>query len=670
MRNPLPVLAAALLAAAGAFAADLPTWQTTDEPAWREVEFTDASGGFHSLHCRWSECGTKIKTGQAALYLLERVGSEPYTTYTPYHAQYAETYFDKSIEWIKEKTTTVPAQSSKTTYKSQLSRFVLDLSSNPNKAVIKGTDVAISIDPQHPAFDVINPIYRVLPPIAAANDVPAAPAKPTPKPAPDKPAPGKPAPGTTTHAKPKPKPSVHPGAPAAAFPLYTIETKWLTPKELSDYTLATGPTAKPDAIVAASKTARDAVLNNLRPEKSAGYAKLLAEGTSVQIEPYLWAIPFYKDLEVHLSKDERDQLLTIVKSTTPGGAHSDFASPNAQLEYDNAMKTLFDAGTTSVSVKAHVQAHQVTLKFRAMLPQKPGAGPNDPPVQLSAADLAKLPKADQDAYNTEWAAAKTDDDKRAVNKKYSDKIAALNPAAPGTGDDAPIDPKSIKSLKDLQNGHSAARQLEYCKLLSSDAGPDCGPILSNADAATSKCNALTGADQTATIKLRNDCMAKINACTPPAAGAKPLTVPSAGLPDDLRQYCATMIANATTPVNPIGTGGGPDKPPAIDNNPCGAGGKGKPAAKPGDKPVDPSTVAGKDEDPCPKKDGDKPDANFYSNLGNGVGIGIFGLLVASFFGGPLLMLAVGVAAGVGAYYASKAIQAPPPKDDKDKKKGS
>ncbi len=79
-----------------------------------------------------------------------------------------------------------------------------------------------------------------------------------------------------------------------------------------------------------------------------------------------------------------------------------------------------------------------------------------------------------------------------------------------------------------------------------------------------------------------------------------------------------------------------------------------------------SANPGDDKDPCPKGDDPKPDTNFYTNMGNGIAAGIGGLLLASFFGGPLLMLAAAVVCGVGAYYLSKSIDDPPSPAKKDK----
>lgn len=634
MRNPLPVLAAVFLAAAGAFAGDLPTWTAQEEPwgSWRIVNFTDAAGKGHSLWCRWSECGN-VKSGSAPLYVVERQSSESYT------------YYSGFWDWRGSK-------SSKTSYSTQLSHYTLNLN-NPQKAVIAGTSAAFPVYGED-SLTPLGYIIRVMPPLTMANDQPA-PTAPVGTPVVRRP----PSPTGTGHHTPPPpvntpagpttpaktKPAVHPGDAAATFPLYPLERAWLTPQERSAYDEATAAT-----LVAAAKKAREAVAKNLRPEASAGYTALLAAGTSVQIEPYLGKIKFYSGSEVELSKDERDALATILKSTTAGGPHSDFSLPNAQLEYDAAMRPILDPATKHPLVSAHVKANQIVKKFREMLPKKPGAGPNDgPPVRLADADLAKLPKADQDAYNSEWAAAKTDDDKRAVNQKYAAKIAALNPG--GTASSS-FDPSVIKSTTDLL-GLTPENQLKFCSMLRSDnpAVGNCGDVMANGMNATDECtkkypnvvDSSTGsAKSTQVLANRNACIAQINACQPQTAGDKPLTIDSSKLPKALRDYCATLLTNnASTGGNTpnIGTGGVVPSPGS---------------SAPGD-------------DKEKKKDDDKkPDANFYSNLGNGVAMGIFGLLVASFFGGPLLMLGAAVVLGVGGYYASKHIQAPP--DDKDKKK--
>ncbi|HEX4048492.1 MAG TPA: hypothetical protein VH309_11685, partial [Elusimicrobiota bacterium] len=406
----------------------------------------------------------------------------------------------------------------------------------------------------------------------------------------------------------------------------------------------------------AEKKARTFVEANLRPEAQKGYQALVDAGQFDKIEDYLTNVKPYSGDEVLLTKVEHDALAAVLQTA----GHSDFTYPNAMQQYDYEMRSIMDPATHLPLVSAHVLAHQITVKFRAMVPAKPGPqDPNAPPAMLSDADLAKLSPADQAAYKKEWAAAKTDDDRRAVNKKYLDKIAALKPGGGTGGPSTPFDPSSIKTLDDLKR-HTPAEQKQFCSALSSNAGAagNCGDILANADAATLKCNSMTGTDQTATLKARNDCMAKINACKP-QAGGQTSGIPSASLPKDLRDYCATLLANdnQADPDHKIGTGGSS----AIDGNPCpGSSAKGATDGTTG------AAAPGKDADPCKKPDDKKPDPNFYTNLGNGLSFGIGGLLLASFIGGPLLMLAVGVAAGVAGYYVSKNITEPP----KDKKGGS
>ena len=656
MRNPLPVLAAALLAAAGAFAADLPTWKTTDEPygAWRVVEFADAAGAGHYLYCRWSECGANVTRGQAPLYVFEKAGEEHYMASAPYQPQYAQTYAGKSWEWLKGKTTNVEFQSTKTTFKSELSRFVLDMSSKPNKALIKGTAVAIPVDPEHAAVSPTGWIFRVLAPVAVADDAP--------KPAPVPPVKPNPAPGPKPKPVPLPKPKTpvvtqpaptQPGA-HAAVELIVLERYWLMPKERTLYDDAIKPEKKPtaDALQQAYKKARETVAKNLRDELKAPYNALVAAGTFDQIEDLLTG-KNYSGWEIQLKPEEYQALLAVVKTAD---AHADFAAPNAAAQYDIEMKSIL--GTDGkVNLNEHVLAHKITEKFRAMLPgAKPGQTPSGAPAMLTQDDFAKIPnQADRDAlwasYQDDWGKADTDDKKRAVNtdylKRIADKVAAAQPPAPPH---PTPDFKNTRTLPEF-NLLSDAEKKALCSMITPGTGggmDSCGDILANADAATAKCMSATGDTPTAKAKAKSDCMAKVNACKAPAnaPASTPAPAPSNGTPTDaIRAACVAFNAGAAPPDPRPNIGTGDVTGSGIDKSPC-PGAKPATAGAPGDH-------SGKDVDPCPK-DGDKgPDPNFYTNLGNGVAFGIGGLLLASFFGGPLLMIGVAVAAGVGGYFFSK-----------------
>jgi hypothetical protein len=178
MRNPLPVLAAAMLAVASAFAADLPTWTVKEEPwgTWRVVNFVDESGHDRELWCRWAECSYDKKSGTAPLYVFERKSSEEYT-YTEHVWKPAPASSDVSIasrygSALWDKVVGKSSASSKTTYDTKLSVYVLDMSAQPHKAVpSKGQAVAVQDRAQAVPLGYI---LKVNPPSGVADDLPQA----------------------------------------------------------------------------------------------------------------------------------------------------------------------------------------------------------------------------------------------------------------------------------------------------------------------------------------------------------------------------------------------------------------------------------------------------------------------------------------------------------------
>ena len=642
MRNPLPVLAAALLAAVGAFATDLPKWQTKDESfsAWRVIEFKDASGANHYLYCRWSECGANVKSGQATLYALEKASDEHYMASAPYNPQHAGTYAGKTWEWLKGKTTDVQFQSTKTTFMSEVSRFALDMSSKPNKAVIKGTNVAIPVEPEHEAVSETGWIFRVLQPVAVADDAP-------------KPAPAKPGPVASPRRRsktPPAKPKKH--GKHTATKLSTLERFWLIPPERAAYDASINAAKKPSAsaLQAAYRKGRETVATNLREELKKPYNDLVAAGTFDKIEDLLTGKNYSGD-EVALRPEEYEALKTVLKTAD---AHTDFKAPNAAGQYD-IEHLPYLAPDGKVNLNEHLMAHRVTEKFRDMRPKKPGDAVN-PFAPLTDADFARIPdKVQREAlkkqYDEAWAKADTNEKKTAVNKDFRAKIDQLVAAAtskPST----PFNPGDITSLDKLK-ALAPDDQKKFCSALSSDAGAlaNCGDILGNADAAVTKCMGAKGDNPTSMAKAKSDCMAKVNACKVQASGTS--GIPSSNLPKDMRDYCAKFLADASGPTPPISSGGLTKTPSGIDTSPC-------PGSKV--KAGDPGAPASSDTNPCPKKPEKAPsDPNFLSNVGNGMMMGLSAMLLGSFFGGPLLMLAVGIAAGIGGYFVSKKITAP---DDK------
>jgi len=661
MRNPLPVLAAALLTAAGAVAGDLPAWKPVEEPysAWRYVDFTDAAGTHHTLYCRWSQCGAKVKTGTAPLYVLEEAGRQSYTASEPYHPQYAETYAGKTWEWLKGKTQNVEFQSTKTTFKSEVSRFVLDMSADPNKAVVKGTDVAIPVEPEHAAVSPTGWLFIVLSPVSVADDAPkpVSPKQPIPKP---KPKPAEPKSPATT--QPAPKPGAH-KAPDLSF----LERHWMIPTERTAYedsvTAAKGAHA---ALQAAYKKGRETVATNLRKELQSQYNAYVSDGKFDQIDGYLTG-KNYSGFEIMLRPEEYEALKKVLRTAD---SHADFTQPNAAAQYDQEMKPILGPEGNKPKIDEHLLAHRITEKFRGMLPPKPGAPPTvDPYAPLTDADFNRITdKAQRDdlrkQYDADWAKADTNDKKAAVNKDYRARIDKLVAAQPPAAPPSSFDPSKITSLEKLKALPREDR-IKFCSGMTSDAGAlgQCGDILANADAATTKCMAAKGADATSTAKAQNDCMAKVNACKASAGAAAPRRTSMADLPKDMQAFCANLLLGQNGPPPTIGTGAGGSLTVA---SPCPPGSKAKPQSDDA-KAKDPTVEKGDDVDGCAKVDKPGPDPNFYTNLGNGLSFGVGGLLLASFFGGPALMLAVGLAAGVGGYYWSKSITEPKKDKDKDKK---
>ena len=269
---------------------------------------------------------------------------------------------------------------------------------------------------------------------------------------------------------------------------------------------------------------------------------------------------------------------------------------------------------------------------------KPGEDPLS--KRLEEKDLEKLSPAERKSYENEWSDDLPLETRLAINQNYLAKIAAsTNAARPG-------ELGEIKTLHDLQflpsgDPRPLSQQKRFCMALSSDA-----------EAAGNNTDALTTAYKGTSDCLkfpagspeRVACEAAVGRSAP--AGTTRTTINSTTLPKDLRDYCATMLAGVT--------GGGTQATiPTIGTSAV---------------PPSPGTI-GKDHEDSDKDDKDgkggkhkKGDPNFYTNLANGMAVGIAGLILGSFFGGPLIMAAVAIVAGVGAFLLSSSINRP--KDDK------
>src|SRR6185312_2430062 len=159
-----------------------------------------------------------------------------------------------------------------------------------------------------------------------------------PAPEPKKPLPKKPEPKKPEPKKPEPKQPAPPAGAHAQVPLSLMETYWLAPDERKAYTDAIDASKKPNkaAKQAAYKKGRDTVAKNLRDELQAPYAKLVADGQFDQIDALLmnknWAV-----FDTYLHDEEYEALKKVLRTPT---AHSDFKQANAALEYDAEMKPI------------------------------------------------------------------------------------------------------------------------------------------------------------------------------------------------------------------------------------------------------------------------------------------------------------------------------------------
>ncbi len=617
MRKPFPLFAAALFAAAGAFAAALPTWTPHEQPwgSWRVVNFTDENGKDHELWCRWEECSWNKTSGKAPLYVFERKSDQPYTYTEHIWAKPApsssESLASRYYQAVKNKVVGASSISSKTTYATLVSKYELDMSSKPNKAVAAGHSFPVEDRAQ---MTPAGYILIVQPPTGVADDLPA---------------PKAPGTSTATHARrTRRKRSVKAGASVA---LTDSEEGWLTADERANYEAAADKKPAPAAaeLLKLDAQTRAQVEINLRDAAKAGYKTLIAgKFTAKQIDLYLdiKKVPHYTGDEVELRKDERAALAKVL-TATPGFA-------NAQLAYDAAMRTVKGPGMQPDDY--HVAAHRVVVKFRALIPVAPGnvAAPGAPPSRLSDADLAKLPKADQDAYNAKWNDPKTtDDEKRALNKQYADKITGLA-GAPGAASGKPVDLSLIKTLPQF-NLLGVDDKQKLCKGMAITGGAaSCGDVAVNASADMIACMKMpTGT--AAQEKQRSDCMAKASACKE----QKPAAAPASTLTPEVQQACKDFLAGLSPNPNPTRSDVSTPAPPS-------------PTTSASQTPL----TADLTDTGSSKKS--KSDPNFLPNLTNAIPFGLGGLLLGSFFGGPLLMLAVGLVAGVGAYYLSKSINAP------------
>ncbi|MFI5362485.1 MAG: hypothetical protein ACHQ49_10990 [Elusimicrobiota bacterium] len=312
---------------------------------------------------------------------------------------------------------------------------------------------------------------------------------------------------------------------------------------------------------------------------------------------------------------------------------------------------------------------------------------------LSADEQGALTDKERKEYVKRWAAAKTDDAKRAVNKEFMVKVAAARKAeenrkappltdkeialltpqekaaydqemkAAGT-DKAKQGAVSLKYRKTLArrnidafNNLTHAQKKDVCDLdkntvasgMVSVATGACDPAQMTQDIISAKC------------KGDAECMKNFKCdVTAPQTAAPPAAVPSDSKITDptgkVQSACAGLLPEDTEGDHKGRSAVTKDSKAKLDKNPCPK------ATQVAGKPGDPA--AGDDgakENPCGEKKAF--DDRWSNNLANAMPFALSALVLGSFFGGPLVMAAFAVAAGVGAYLLSKKIGAPPKKDD-------
>jgi hypothetical protein len=424
---------------------------------------------------------------------------------------------------------------------------------------------------------------------------------------------------------------------AVVLNLSADEMNWLTPTERTAY-IARGKVVLKESTadkIQFYKSARDRVEKNLRPDGVAAYQAARAEMDPVAINAAVQAVKPYSGDEIQLNAAEQDALFGLTKDKVPS-----LKNPNAKADYAAEMAPIQIVDGNAVKPSSHLEAHAIAVKYRQMLASAgvkvPGApdvsvpastapvvgapastntvvGGNAGPrkTSLSPDELKLLTKDERTIYDT----LKTDDERAdfiAAHQSDLDERAAMK------------EPTSVDEFAALK----ASQKKKFCE-----------PILekSNGTAAAASHVAPAKKQLIAADAGKTDGVVDGNTATGDvvAGPAKPKPGDASSF-DDAAKLDACRKYATTLPRGGNITGGGPKDVPT-------------PAGQPGT-----------DKDNTPKEK--KPDPNFYRNVANGMAFGLFGMILGSFFGGPLVMLAAAAVIGGAAYATSKHINKP--KDDK------
>jgi hypothetical protein len=435
--------------------------------------------------------------------------------------------------------------------------------------------------------------------------------------------------GGAHHGGAKTPDGKHPSEAAVA--LTAAEKDWLTPQQRNSYEEDAKDKAKLTKEILTKY--RAFVATNL-PSGKEDYAAAVAEMTPAALDAALSKIPHYAGTDVALTDAEISALAAVPAPAGP----SALPGEKANATYAREMASVQKDSNGAPKGSEHLHAHEIIQRYRVLLagagktppgapaPEKPKegtppagtAGPGEAgprKTKLTDEELALLTDAERTAYNL----AGSDDARADLIAKYQ---SALD------------DRKGMTPPKDLQDfaGRNAAQKEKLCDGVprvvggGAAAGGQTSGALAQLKTGAANSDAVPGAVDGNTATGDVVPTAKPKPATPDPNGAKPGAI----TPAQLSAACTQFDMNKTSGGNIAG--GGPKDVPT-----------------PGSKP-------GSDKDDSPKEK--KPDPNFYRNVANGMGFGIFGLIVGSLFGGPLVMIAAAAIIGGGAFALSKHLNKP------------
>ena len=428
------------------------------------------------------------------------------------------------------------------------------------------------------------------------------------------------------------------------------ERDWLLPEPLAAYDAA----VKSGLSKAKVDAARAQIEKNLPEGSRADYHAAVEENTPAAIAAAIGKVPHYSGADIALSADEIKALSALPAPNVPAARPGEKASETYKHEIASVQMDAHGLPKGS----EHLHAHEIVSRYRALIPKPAGApastttapGTPVPPAEvkpgapgtasigtepLTPDQLEKL-KDFRASYDKDMKAAGKDEKQiAAVNLKYR-RILALS------------DKAAYEQLSD-ENKRGFCSEYKDAVVHGGGASVSTGAC----DPATLAQKATKCRPEAKTGKVDEACMKQVNAecgdavpgatSQPPAenTGLK-ITNPS------IKDACDQLLRNA----KPSSSGPSDLHPTVTVASPtgkedCGA----KPKAG-----SDPSAKAGSDKDTsCKEK---KPDPQFYRNVTTGMAFGMFGLILGSFFGGPLMMAAAAAVIGGGAFMLSKHLNAP------------